>query len=139
MKAPRFRLPPSERSGDPRASALALFIQATFIAIIVPALIVPVTIDLMRDDSGGPVMPDFIVLPPSFCLDEFRQNDGGRTMEPHLRTVALLGRHRQARCPQQTIAEQSAELRLSEVGLVAQRRVKRSPAVLAGERPRDRF
>ena len=81
VKAPRFRLLPHERTGDPRASVLALFIQATLIAIIVPTLIVPVAIDLMRDDSGGPVMPErisFQVMLPTGGEPERRPpRDGG--------------------------------------------------------------
>lgn len=81
VKAPRFQLLPRARTGDPRASALALFIQATLIAVILPALIVPVAVDLLRDDSGGPVMPERIsfqvMLPTSGEAERRAPRDGG--------------------------------------------------------------
>lgn len=81
VKRTRFRLLPTPRSADPRASLLAVFLQATVIAIILPALIVPVTFDLMRDDAGGPVVPErisFQVLLPTDGVPERRPaRDGG--------------------------------------------------------------
>ena len=60
MKKPRFLLLPIRRTGDPRVSVLAAFVQLTLIAIVVPALIVPVAWDLLRDDAGRQIVPERI-------------------------------------------------------------------------------
>ena len=62
----------------------------------------------------------FIILPPSFCLDEFRQNDGGRMIEAKAMNAVLLDPYRQTRRPQQPVAEQCGELRLREIRLMAE-------------------
>jgi hypothetical protein len=78
---PRFHLLPRRRAGDPRASVLAFFVQLTLIAIVVPALIVPVAIDLLRDDSGGTVVPERIsfqvLLPTDGATERRPPRDGG--------------------------------------------------------------
>lgn len=56
----RIQLLPKRRSGDPKASAAAFVVQLLLIAIIVPAFLVPVAIDLLRDDSGRAVVPERI-------------------------------------------------------------------------------
>lgn len=56
----RIELLPKRRSGDPKASAAAFVVQLVLIAIIVPAFLVPVAIDFLRDDSGRAVMPERI-------------------------------------------------------------------------------
>ena len=65
------RLPPlllPTRRGDPRASAAAFVLQLVLITIIVPALVVPVAFELLRDDRGREVTPErisFIAAAPS--------------------------------------------------------------------------
>lgn len=62
---PRLRLP--ERRGDPRAFGVAFFVQLALIALVVPLLVVPIALDLLRDDSGRVVVPErisFIVAAP---------------------------------------------------------------------------
>ena len=82
----RFKLLPRRRDGDPRASAVAIFIQLTLISIIVPTLIVPLTVDFLRDDSGGPIVAErisFQVLLPTDGEAERRPaRDGGDASEP---------------------------------------------------------
>lgn len=56
----RIHLLPRQRSGDPKASAVAFVVQLVLIAIIVPAFLVPVAIDFLRDDSGRAVIPERI-------------------------------------------------------------------------------
>jgi hypothetical protein len=57
-KPSRFWLLPKREGTDPRISLLAGFIQLTLIAIIVPLFIVPVALDLLRDDAGGTIVPE---------------------------------------------------------------------------------
>ncbi len=82
----RFKLLPLRRDGDPRASLVAVFIQLTLIAIIVPTLIVPLAVDFLRDDSGGSIVPErisFQVLLPTDGEPERRPaRDGGDGREP---------------------------------------------------------
>lgn len=56
----RIQLLPHRRSGDPRASVVALVVQMLLLAIIVPAFLVPVALDFLRDDAGGSVVPERI-------------------------------------------------------------------------------
>jgi hypothetical protein len=60
MTPRRVRLLLPKRPGDPRASAAAFVVQLLLIAIIVPALIVPITFELLRDDAGNAVRPERI-------------------------------------------------------------------------------
>jgi hypothetical protein len=60
VKKRRIELLPKRRSGDPRASVAAFLMQMVLIAIIVPAFLVPVALDFLRDDSGAPVIPERI-------------------------------------------------------------------------------
>ncbi len=82
----RFQLLPSRRDGDTRAFVVAVFIQLTFIAIIVPTLIVPLAVDFLRDDAGGPIVTErisFQVLLPTDGESERRPaRDGGDASEP---------------------------------------------------------
>jgi hypothetical protein len=55
----RFRLA-IPRRGDPRASVAAFVVQLALMAIVVPALVVPVAFELLRDDSGRVVTPERI-------------------------------------------------------------------------------
>lgn len=77
----RVRLLPWRRSVDRRASAVGLFVQLTLIAIIVPALVVPVAIDFLRDDAGGPIVPEQIsfqvLLPTDGDAERRPARDGG--------------------------------------------------------------
>jgi hypothetical protein len=54
----RFELLPKRLAGDPRASAVAFALQLLLILIIVPALVVPVAYDLLRDDAGRAVIAE---------------------------------------------------------------------------------
>lgn len=76
-----IELLPKRRSADPRASALAFVLQICALAIIVPAFIVPVAFDLLRDDSGSAIIPErisFEVMLPTDGEPERRQaRDGG--------------------------------------------------------------
>ncbi len=56
----RFELLPKRRATDPRASAVAFVVQIALIAIIVPAFLVPVALDLIRDDAGERIVPERI-------------------------------------------------------------------------------
>lgn len=86
MKPTRFKLLPVRHESDPRASLVAIFIQLTLIAIIVPTLIVPLAVDFLRDDSGGTIIPErisFQVLLPTDGEPERRPaRDGGDGTEP---------------------------------------------------------
>ncbi len=78
MKLPRLRLLPKSQSGDPRASAVAILIQATLIAIIVPMLIVPAAWDFLRDDAGESVMPEQISFLVELPTDGVPQREAAR-------------------------------------------------------------
>jgi hypothetical protein len=74
-----WRLPKREGS-DPRISALAAFVQLTLIAIIVPTFIVPVALDLLRDDAGGAIVAErvsFQVMLPTEGAPERRPSRSG--------------------------------------------------------------
>lgn len=60
MSKRRIQLLPHRRSGDPRASVAAFVVQVLLLAIIVPAFLVPVALDFLRDDAGGYVVPERI-------------------------------------------------------------------------------
>jgi hypothetical protein len=60
MKKKRVELLPRRRTGDPRASVAAFVVQVLLLAIIVPAFLVPVALDFMRDDSGASIVPERI-------------------------------------------------------------------------------
>ena len=60
MKKKRVELLPRRRAGDPRASVAAFVVQVLLIAIIVPAFLVPVALDFMRDDAGESIIPERI-------------------------------------------------------------------------------
>lgn len=51
---------PKRRSGDPRASATAFVVQLLLLGIVVPAFLVPVAYDWLRDDSGRAIVPEVI-------------------------------------------------------------------------------
>jgi hypothetical protein len=48
------------RRGDPRASVAAFVVQLAIMSIVVPALVVPVAFELLRDDAGRVVTPERI-------------------------------------------------------------------------------
>lgn len=77
----RIQLLPTRRSGDPRVSVAALVLQMVLIAIIVPAFVVPVAYDWLRDDSGRPIQPEAIsfkvVLPTTGPANRGPSRDGG--------------------------------------------------------------
>ncbi len=60
VKLPRPRLLLPKDRGDPRASLAAFVLQVLLIAIVVPAFVVPIAFDLLRDDSGRAVTPERI-------------------------------------------------------------------------------
>lgn len=60
MKKKRIELLPRRRAGDPRASVFAFVAQIVLLAIIVPAFLVPVALDFLRDDSGQSIVPQRI-------------------------------------------------------------------------------
>lgn len=60
MARRRIQLLPKRRSGDPRASAAAFVVQLLLLAIVVPAFLVPVAIDFLRDDAGGAIVAERI-------------------------------------------------------------------------------
>jgi len=78
---PKIRLLPRRDRTDPRLSALAAFVQLTIIAIIVPTLIVPVAMDLLRDDAGGPIVAERlsweVMLPTDGVPERRTSRDGG--------------------------------------------------------------
>lgn len=82
MKAKRgIQLLPKRRSGDPRASAIALLLQVLAIAVVVPAFLVPIASDWLRDDSGRPIVPEVVrfevVLPTGGEPNREAPRDGG--------------------------------------------------------------
>lgn len=60
MAKKRLELLPTRRTVDPRASLVAFVVQVLLLAIIVPTILVPVAINILRDDSGAPVVPERI-------------------------------------------------------------------------------
>lgn len=60
MAKRRIQLLPQRRSGDPRASVAAFVVQLLLLAILVPAFLVPVALDFLRDDAGGAIIPERI-------------------------------------------------------------------------------
>lgn len=76
----KFQLIPRRDKSDPRVSVVAAFIQLTIIAIIVPTLIVPVALDLLRDDAGGPIVAERLsweVMLPTEGVAERRPSRAG--------------------------------------------------------------
>lgn len=76
-----IQLLPTRRSGDPRASAIALALQVLLIVIVVPAFLVPIAYDWLRDDSGRAVQPEVIrfevMLPTGGDANREAPRDGG--------------------------------------------------------------
>lgn len=77
----RITLLPQRRAGDPRASALAFVLQLLLIAVVVPALLVPVAYDFFTDDAGRAVVPERIsfqvALPTQGPPERRPAQDGG--------------------------------------------------------------
>ncbi len=82
----RLRLLLPRQGGDRRASALAFAVQVAVIAIVVPSFVVPIAVDLLRDDSGRVVTPErisFVVaLPPGDGSPEDTPRAGGDGRAP---------------------------------------------------------
>ncbi len=76
-----IQLLPKRRSGDPRASVLAFGLQLVLLAIVVPAFLVPIAYDWLRDDSGRAINPEVIrfeiVLPTGGEANREAPRDGG--------------------------------------------------------------
>lgn len=76
-----IQLLPKRRSGDPRASVVALGLQLLLLLIVVPAFLVPIAYDWLRDDSGRPIVPEVVrfevVLPTSGEPNREAPRDGG--------------------------------------------------------------
>lgn len=76
-----IQLLPKRRSGDPRASAVALGLQLLLLVIVVPAFLVPIAYDWLRDDSGRPIVPEVVrfevVLPTGGEPNREAPRDGG--------------------------------------------------------------
>lgn len=72
----RIQLLPSRREGDPRASIVAFVVQILLIAIIVPAFLVPVALDFLRDDAGRAIVPEQI------SFEVLLPTDGETVREP---------------------------------------------------------
>lgn len=75
------QLLPKRRSGDPRASVVAFGLQLLLLAIVVPAFLVPIAYDWLRDDSGRPIAPEVIrfevMLPTGGATNREAPRDGG--------------------------------------------------------------
>jgi hypothetical protein len=75
------RLLPTRRTGDARASALAIVLQLLFIIVVVQTFVVPVAYDWLRDDSGRPIVPEQIsfqvALPTGGPANREAPRDGG--------------------------------------------------------------
>lgn len=75
------QLLPKRRSGDPRASVFAFVLQLLLLAIVVPAFLVPIAYDWLRDDSGRPIEPEVIrfevMLPTGGEPNREAPRDGG--------------------------------------------------------------
>lgn len=86
MKKKRVALLPSRRAGDPRASVVAFVVQVLLLAIIVPAFLVPVALDLLRDDSGASIVPERIsfevMLPTDGTTQREPAREGGDNRPP---------------------------------------------------------
>lgn len=76
-----IQLLPKRRSSDPRASAIAFGVQVLLLAIVVPAFLVPIAYDWLRDDSGRPIEPEVIrfevMLPTGGEANREAPRDGG--------------------------------------------------------------
>lgn len=76
-----IQLLPKRRSGDPRASAIAFGVQLLLLMIVVPAFLVPIAYDWLRDDSGRPVVPEVVrfevMLPTGGEPNREAPRDGG--------------------------------------------------------------
>jgi hypothetical protein len=77
----RLRLLLPSRGGDRRASALAFALQLALLAVVVPSFVVPIAVDLLRDDAGRPVTPERIsfitAVPHGVGSPEEPMRDGG--------------------------------------------------------------
>lgn len=86
MKKKRVELLPHRRTGDPRASVVAFVVQVLLLAIIVPAFLVPVALDFLRDDSGASIVPERIsfevMLPTDGEAQREPARDGGDNRQP---------------------------------------------------------
>lgn len=76
-----IQLLPKRRSGDPRASAVAFVAQLVLLAIVLPAFLVPIAYDWLRDDSGRPIAAEVIrfevMLPTGGEANREAPRDGG--------------------------------------------------------------
>ncbi len=76
-----IQLLPKRRTGDPRASVFAFGLQLVLLSIVVPAFLVPIAYDWLRDDSGRAINPDVIrfeiVLPTGGEANREAPRDGG--------------------------------------------------------------
>lgn len=81
MKKKGIQLLPTRRTGDPRASAIALVAQVVIIAIIVPTFLVPIAYDWLLDDAGRPAVAEVIrfeiALPVEGAANRGETRDGG--------------------------------------------------------------
>ena len=66
------------RSGDPRASAAAFVAQIVLLAIVVPAFLVPVALDYMRDDAGRAIVPERISFEVMLPMNRPEQREPAR-------------------------------------------------------------
>lgn len=82
----RLRLLFPRQGGDRRASLLAFSVQVALIAIIVPSFVVPIAVDLLRDDAGRLVTPErisyVVAVPPGEGSPEEAPRDGGDGRAP---------------------------------------------------------
>jgi hypothetical protein len=82
----RLRLLLPRHGGDRRASALAFVLQVALIAVIVPSFVVPIAVDLLRDDAGRVVTPErisfVIAVPPGDAAPTEAPRDGGDGRAP---------------------------------------------------------
>lgn len=78
MKKKGIALLPKRRSADPRASAAAFVGQLLLLLIIVPAFVVPVAYDLMRDDSGRAIIPERVSFEVLLPTDRPEQREAPR-------------------------------------------------------------
>jgi hypothetical protein len=98
VKKKRVELLPRRRTGDPRASVVAFVVQVLLLAIIVPAFLVPVALDFLRDDSGASIVPERISFEVRLPTDGKPQReparDGGdnrqATDEPYVEAPPLV-------------------------------------------------
>jgi hypothetical protein len=78
VKKKRVELLPRRRTGDPRASVAAFVVQVLLLAIIVPAFLVPVALDFIRDDSGASIVPERISFEVMLPTDGTPQREPAR-------------------------------------------------------------